>query len=197
MVSATDAPAVGRARCSDRYVVVDGPLAPMFVAFGDQGLTRVAPAGPSGLDRAEFERRYELRFGRRPRPAEAPPPGLLAALQGGSPHGLALDLGGLPAFGRAVLAATAEIPFGQVRPYAWVAETVGRPRAVRAVGSALARNPLPVVIPCHRVVCSDGRVGEYAFGTAAKRALLEHEGVDVAGLARLAAGGWRLPAAAR
>lgn len=166
---------------TDQYVLVDGPVGSLFVAFGDRGLSRVAPAGPNDLSPAQFERQYELRLGRRARPAAGPPPGLLAALHVGSPRGLAVDLSRLSAFGRAVLTVTAEIPFGQVRSYTWVAEQVGRPGAVRAVGSALARNPVPVVIPCHRVVRSDGRVGEYAFGAACKRALLEREGVELDG----------------
>lgn len=168
---------------TDEYVLVEGPVGPLFVAFGDRGLTRVAPAGPPDLARAEFERQYELRFGRRPTPAAVAPPGLLAALHDGSPRGLTVDLSGLSAFGRAVLSVTAEIPFGQVRSYAWVAAEVGRPAAVRAVGSALGRNPLPVVIPCHRVIRSDGRVGEYGFGAECKRALLEREGVELDGSA--------------
>ncbi len=175
MVVATAA----RSEATDEYVLVDGPVGPLFVAFGDRGLTRVAPAGLTDLAREDFERQYELRLGHRPRPAELAPPGLPAALDSGSPRGLAVDLDGLSAFARAVLAVTAEIPFGQVRPYAWVARQVGRSGAVRAVGSALARNPLPVVIPCHRVVRSDGRVGEYAFGAGVKRALLEREGVEL------------------
>lgn len=175
--------AVDQLVTTHEYVLVEGPLGPLFVAFGPRGLTQVAPAGVGVVSPADFERQYELRLGRRPRPAALPPPGLLAALHHGSPRGLAFDLSRLSAFGRAVLAVTAEIPFGQVRPYAWVAEEVGRPRAVRAVGSALARNPLPVVIPCHRVVRSDGRVGEYAFGTDCKRVLLEREGVELDGSA--------------
>ena len=79
-----------------------------------------------------------------------------------------------------------EIPRGEVRPYAWVAAELGRPLAVRAVGNAVARNPIPFVIPCHRVVRSDGRIGNYgAGGPQAKRAVLESEGVDVDELERL------------
>jgi O-6-methylguanine DNA methyltransferase len=71
-----------------------------------------------------------------------------------------------------------EIPAGQVRPYGWIASEIGRPKAVRAVGTALGRNPVPLLIPCHRVVRTDGRVGDYAFGPPAKRALLAAEGLD-------------------
>ena len=90
-----------------------------------------------------------------------------------------LNLDQLPDFERQVLLKTLEIPRGEVRPYAWVAAELGRPLAVRAVGNALARNPVPFVMPCHRVVRSDGRIGNYgAGGPTAKRALLESEGLD-------------------
>ena len=72
-----------------------------------------------------------------------------------------------------MLRKTMEIPYGEVRPYAWVAREIERPRAVRAVGSALAGNPVPFVIPCHRVVRTDGHIGEYgAGGPEAKREVL-------------------------
>ena len=85
-----------------------------------------------------------------------------------------------------------EIPRGEVRPYAWVAAEVGRPLAVRAVGNAVARNPIPFVIPCHRVVRSDGRIGNYgAGGPTAKRAVLESEGMNVEEMERLPSSGVR------
>jgi O-6-methylguanine DNA methyltransferase len=83
-------------------------------------------------------------------------------------------------FQRRVLLETCEIPPGTVRSYAWLAACLGHPGAARAVGSALARNPLPLVVPCHRVVRADGRVGDYGCGgTAAKLALLAAEGVEL------------------
>lgn len=85
------------------------------------------------------------------------------------------DLGGLPPFTRAVLKITAQIPYGQMRSYRWVAERLGKPKAMRAVGNALARNPIPVIIPCHRVVRSDGTLGGYALGLHWKRRLLDLE----------------------
>ena len=110
-----------------------------------------------------------------------------------APSGPAVDLGGLTAFEQAVLRKTMEIPFGEVRPYAWIAREIERPRAVRAVGSALAGNPVPFVIPCHRVVRTDGHIGEYgAGGPEAKREVLGVEGVDTAALERLAASGHAL-----
>ena len=84
-----------------------------------------------------------------------------------------------------------EIPHGEVRPYAWVAREIGQPGAVRAVGTALGRNPIPLLIPCHRVVRSDGAIGDYALGRQAKETMLAAEGVDLAALQRLASSGAR------
>jgi O-6-methylguanine DNA methyltransferase len=87
---------------------------------------------------------------------------------------------------RAVLETLTRIPRGEVRTYEWVARQVGRPRATRAVGSICAKNAVPFVVPCHRVVPSTGGVGQYAFGSAMKRDLLRREGVDVDALEALA-----------
>ena len=85
------------------------------------------------------------------------------------------DLKSLPPFTRAVLKTTAEIPYGQVRSYRWIAAKLGKPGAARAVGNALARNPIPIIIPCHRVVRSDGAIGGFALGTGWKKRLLALE----------------------
>lgn len=85
------------------------------------------------------------------------------------------DLDGLPPFTRAVLKITARIPYGEIRSYRWIANKLGKPRASRAVGNALARNPIPIIIPCHRVVRSDGSLGGYALGLDWKKRLLELE----------------------
>ena len=79
-------------------------------------------------------------------------------------------------FERLVYRATAGIPKGSTRSYQWIAWRIGRPRAVRAVGNALGRNPFMPVVPCHRVVRSDGRLGGYAGGPARKRERLRREG---------------------
>ena len=84
----------------------------------------------------------------------------------------ALDLTLARGFGRQVVERLREIPYGQTRSYAEVAQAVGSPKAVRAVGTACRRNPLPIAIPCHRVVRSDGQLGQYAGGVEAKRLLL-------------------------
>jgi len=82
-----------------------------------------------------------------------------------------------PAFRRRVLEVVARIPYGETRSYAWIAREVGRPRAYRAVGQAVAANPIPIIIPCHRVLRSDGGLGGYGGGLALKERLLALEGV--------------------
>ena len=87
-----------------------------------------------------------------------------------------LDLGGTTAFAGRVLEIVRGIPFGTLRSYKWVAREAGSPKAARAVGQVLARNPLPIVVPCHRVVESDGSLGGYSGGgTDMKRRLIEIE----------------------
>ena len=78
----------------------------------------------------------------------------------------------LTAFERCVLKITSTIPFGETRSYSWVAKKAGRPKAVRAVGQALNKNPYLILIPCHRVIHSDGRLGGYVLGEKTKKALL-------------------------
>lgn len=88
---------------------------------------------------------------------------------------LPVDLQHCSDFETSVLQATRDIPFGEVRSYKWIAERIGRPRAMRAIGNALHKNPVPIVIPCHRVVKSDGSMGGYAFGAGWKARLLHLE----------------------
>lgn len=78
-------------------------------------------------------------------------------------------------FERQVWSALSLIPFAETRSYKWVAETIGRPGAVRAVGRALSKNPIPIVVPCHRVIESDGSIGGYSSGVNTKVRLLEME----------------------
>lgn len=83
-----------------------------------------------------------------------------------------LDLSSATAFQRQVWEIARLIPYSQTRSYTWVAEQIKKPQAVRAVGQALARNPLPIIVPCHRVVTSDGELGGYSGGLEMKRHLL-------------------------
>lgn len=149
-------------------------LGPVWVACTRAGVSFLRAA--ADLDAEQFHAAYRRRFGRPLRPARAMPEGLEAALHGDTGARPRLDLLELTDFQRDVLAATRTIPAGQTRPYAWVAAEVGRPRAVRAAGTVLATNPLPLLIPCHRVVSSHGDLGRYIFGAPAKRHLLRAEG---------------------
>lgn len=78
-------------------------------------------------------------------------------------------------FEQKVWTALKGIPYGETRSYKWMAERVGSPKAVRAVGQALKKNPLPIVLPCHRVIASDGSIGGFACGVEIKKWLLTHE----------------------
>ena len=86
-----------------------------------------------------------------------------------------LDLVGATSFQRQVWGATRLIPYGDTKSYKWVAEQIRNPRATRAIGQALAKNPLPIIIPCHRVVNSDGGLGGFSDGLELKRHLLNLE----------------------
>lgn len=85
-----------------------------------------------------------------------------------------VEVAGTP-FQQKVWQETSRIPYGETRTYAQIAQAIGHPKAVRAVGTALGANPVPIVIPCHRVVPTSGGIGKYALGTAVKQALLNLE----------------------
>src|SRR5438067_662624 len=149
---------------SDRYASLETALGPVFVAWNRQGVSAVMKTATP----EEFESRFRERFRRSPRRAPELP--RLPEL---------FDLRSVTEFARAVLLKALEIPRGEVRTYGWVAAEIGHPAAVRAVGSALRKNPVPLLIPCHRVVRSDGHIGEYALGGAdAKRVVLAAEGIQ-------------------
>ena len=80
---------------------------------------------------------------------------------------------------QAVWRAAMHIPYGQTRTYAWIAARTGRPRAARAAGTALAANPLPLIVPCHRIIKSNGHPGGFAMGTDIKQKLLKLEKINV------------------
>ena len=90
-----------------------------------------------------------------------------------------LDFSGATSFNRAVWEATSSIPYGEVRSYSWIAQQIGRPKAYRAVGSALGQNRLPLIIPCHRVIASNGKLGGFGGGLELKKQLLQLEGIKL------------------
>jgi len=87
-------------------------------------------------------------------------------------------LSGYSSFERTVWKVTSTIPAGQTRTYQWVARRIGNPRAARAVGRALSKNPFPVIIPCHRVVRKNGSPGGYSLGKIKKEVLLKKEALE-------------------
>ena len=89
---------------------------------------------------------------------------------------LPLDLSAVKPFQRTVLQVADSIKYGETRSYGWIARAIGKPRAARAVGRALATNPIPIILPCHRVLGSDGGLHGYGGGLPLKRKLLELEG---------------------
>ncbi len=89
-----------------------------------------------------------------------------------------LDLSRATIFQREVWEITRLIPYGETRSYTWVAEQIKQPGAVRAVGQALSRNPLPIIVPCHRVLTINGKLGGYSGGVEMKRYLLWLEALD-------------------
>jgi O-6-methylguanine DNA methyltransferase len=184
---ATVAPAGLGDRVFAGWLRAPSRLGEVYVAFTGDGVQFVRPAEAVHDDPTAFAAAYRRRFARPLRSADRAPAGLLPALRGRPAGSLRLDLGALTEFERGVLAATRRIPAGETRPYAWVAHEAGRPRAVRAAAGVLARNPVPLLVPCHRVVRADGRVGDYMFGPEMKEQLLrgEHAELDVlAGYAR-------------
>jgi O-6-methylguanine DNA methyltransferase len=177
---------------ADAYAAIDSPLGPLFVAFNGLGVSAVEQA----LDGEAFEVSHSQRTGRPTRAVAALPARLAAAIDrrlGGDRRArIDLDLRGRTTFERDVWTKALEIPRGEVRPYGWIAAEIGRPRAVRAVGTALGHNPVPVIVPCHRVVRSDGFIGQYSLGGPAnKRAILASEGLDADQLEGLARAGIR------
>ena len=161
----------------------------VFVAFTGDGVQFVRSAESVDGEPGRFADAYRRRFARPLRPADHGPAGLLPALRGRRCAAPRLDLGALTSFERDVLAATRTIPAGETRPYGWVAREAGRPTAVRAVASVLARNPVPLLVPCHRVVRADGAPGEYMLGPERKIALLQGEGANLDDVADLAGHG--------
>ena len=163
----------------------------VWVAFSRRGLRMIT----RGCTEDELRVRYARRYGRALERAELPEPlrkQVAAALHGEGVDKPRLDVDDASDLESKVMASMSRIPRGEVRSYSWLAEQVGKPKAVRAVANYVARNILPFVVPCHRVVPAAGGVGKYAFGSKMKREILQAEGVDVERLETLARDGVRL-----
>ena len=159
------------------YTTIDSPVGTLLLAATPKGLVRVA------YDIEDHDRVLDTLSQRlSPRVLRAPKRLDAAARELGEYFSrrrrvfdLPLDLSLSKGFRQLVQRHLPEIGYGQTRTYKQVAELVGNPKAVRAVGTACATNPLPVVVPCHRVLRADGAVGGYVGGTVAKQALLQLE----------------------
>jgi methylated-DNA-[protein]-cysteine S-methyltransferase len=161
------------------YGRLDSPLGELTVFVTPRGLVRLAYAGER-LEVAleELAERISPRILEAPQRTDAVRRQLEAYLAGERHEfDLPLDWSLVHGFATGVLQATARVPFGHVTTYREVAEAAGSPRAARAAGNALGSNPIPIVVPCHRVVHADGGLGGYTGGLERKRYLLTLEGV--------------------
>ncbi|NYF97718.1 methylated-DNA--[protein]-cysteine S-methyltransferase [Janibacter cremeus] len=159
------------------YRVLDSPLGPLLVAATGAGVVRVAFA-LEGHDAvlADLADRVSPRVLRAPARLDTAAHALTDYLEGRSQRvDVPVDLRLLSGYRRQVVDALPTIGYGRTATYAELAAATGRPRAVRAVGGACANNPVPLVLPCHRVVRSDGSEGGYRGGPEAKRLLLALE----------------------
>jgi methylated-DNA-[protein]-cysteine S-methyltransferase len=173
----------------DSYARFETVLGGVYVAWNRFGVSAAARSESASA----FEDWFRKDLGRALLPAPAPADlGAKIEDELSGKRRMRFDLRGLTEFEQAVLRKTYQIPRGEVRPYGWVAREIRRPAAVRAVGTALANNPIPYFIPCHRVVRTDGEIGNYGGGgPEAKRAILTMEGVRVNRLQELARAGVR------
>jgi methylated-DNA-[protein]-cysteine S-methyltransferase len=162
------------------YDYSESPVGSLLLAATGRGVCRISFDPEPEREVDELARRFGVRVLRSPRPLEP----LRRQLDDYFEHRLrsfdvTVDLARLPAFQQIVLTELARVPYGDVATYGGLAAQIGKPKAARAVGGALNRNPIPIVLPCHRVVGASGKLVGYAGGLERKRALLELEGATV------------------
>ena len=159
-----------------RYSKVKTDLGVFRVVCSPKGITSIHPASQRA---SAFEKVYKKRFGEYPLNRDIPDTykkALRAALRGQPVPSIAIDWTHFTPFQRKVLKRLQKVPAGKVQTYAWLARQVGNPKAARAVGNGMAQNPIPVLIPCHRIVPASGGIGNYGLGKKLKRELLMREG---------------------
>ncbi len=169
----------GGAGVSITYAIVDSPLGRLLVAGTEKGVCRISVAD----DDESLETALRKEFPQAEQSKDSGPLGewlkiIARVVTGESPDevtDLPVDVRGT-AFQRRVWEALRRIPRGETRTYAQVADDIGQPSATRAVANACAKNPTPIVVPCHRVVRTDGGIGGYALGIERKKKLLKQEG---------------------
>lgn len=160
------------------YATLDSPVGDLLLAATPGGLVQLAYVDHGGLDDllARLAERVSPRVLASPQRLDGPRRELDEYFAGRRrTFACALDQRLMSPFGRRILAATAAIPYGSVSTYAEVAQAAGSPRGARAAGNALGANPLPIVLPCHRVLRAGGNLGGYTGGVDRKRTLLAIE----------------------
>jgi methylated-DNA-[protein]-cysteine S-methyltransferase len=166
------------------YTTVDSPVGPLLLAMTERGLVRLAYLGEDDRDLVleELAARVSPRMLEAPSKLDEPRRELDQYFAGArKDFEFPIDWSLSHGFGRRVLRATARIPFGSVSTYKDVAAGAGSPRGYRAAGNALGANPLPIVVPCHRVLHAGGGLGGYTGGLDRKQLLLGLEGVVASG----------------
>lgn len=162
-----------------RYTIIDTELGKMGLVGSGQGLRRIILPQPSPGVVLEFIMRDFPGAVTDPSRFGDLPSRLGRYLRGEQvPFNDELDFNGASAFKRAVWVAARAVPYGQTRSYGWIARQIGNPGALRAVGQALAKNPFPIVVPCHRVIGKDGSLTGFEGGLELKRRLLKIEALS-------------------
>ena len=159
------------------YDVVDSPVGELFVGVSPRGLCTISYESEPERQIERLARQLGVRILRSPRPVDPTRRQLDEYFEGKRRRfELEVDLRLARDFGRVILTELARVPFGQVTTYGALAARAGKPRAARAVGTIMNRNPIPIVLPCHRVVGANGSLVGYAGGLERKEALLRLEG---------------------
>jgi len=164
------------------YDLVDSPLGPLFVASTEQGVCRIGFDPEPEREEERLARGFGVRVLRAPRAIDLARRQLSSYFEGElREFELPLDLRPYAEFQRAVLELLGRVPYGSTTTYGALAAGAGRPRAARAVGMVMNRNPIPIVLPCHRVLGSTGKLVGYAGGLDRKEQLLRLEGALMLG----------------
>ena len=159
------------------YDLVDTPVGALLVAVTERGLCRISYDADPEQELDRLARLFGVRVLRSARPIDAARRQLVEYFDGTRQRfDLAVDIELLADFNRRVLRELARVPYGEVVTYGELAARAARPRAARAVGTVMNRNPLPIVLPCHRVVGANGKLVGYAGGLDRKETLLRLEG---------------------
>jgi methylated-DNA-[protein]-cysteine S-methyltransferase len=162
------------------YDIADTPVGPLYVAVSDRGLCRISYDPEPERQTEQLARIFGLRVLRAPPAIDSVKRELGEYFEGRRQEfDLPVDLRGRSGFTRVVLEQLARVPYGEVTTYGSLAARSGRPRAARAVGTIMNRNPIPIVLPCHRVVGSTGSLVGYGGGLERKRQLLDLEHAPV------------------